>query len=162
MLEYHHLEVGMGEVKIGVHHDLLQAVLGSCVGIGFLWKKAGRYGLAHCVLPEAPGQICSLGARYVDQAVLSLLKLMRAKEEDYPDIEVVLAGGAHMLNSASPRFQIGMLNGVAAKKYLAQCGLNVSYCDLGGKRGRRILIDCALQSFSVTELSRKRSEYGSA
>ncbi len=157
VIEYHHLDVGMGEVKIGAHYDLLQAVLGSCVGIGFIWKKAGRCGLAHCLLPEAPGQICSLGARYVNQAVPSLLKLMRATEEDYPDIEVILAGGAQMLHNGSPRFQVGMLNAVAAKKYLGECGLQLSYCELGGRCGRRILIDCAQQSFSVSEIAQRRN-----
>ncbi|GGC84810.1 chemotaxis protein CheD [Undibacterium terreum] len=157
MIAYHHLEVGMGEVKVGAHHDLLQAVLGSCVGIGFIWKKAGRCGLAHCLLPEAPTPVANLGARYVNQAVPSLLKLMRAKEEDYPDIEVILTGGAQMLKNPSPLFQVGQLNCAAAKKYLTQTGLQVAYCDLGGKCGRKILIDCADQSYSITEILPQRN-----
>ena len=87
-------QVGMGQLRVGAHDDQLQALLGSCIGIGFIWKKGDRCGLAHCLLPEAPGPDASMGARYVSQAVPALLRLMGARVADYPDIDVVLAGGA--------------------------------------------------------------------
>lgn len=145
-------QVGMGQLKIGSHSESLQAVLGSCVGIGFIWKKGGRCGLAHCLLPEAPQQDACIGARYVSQAVPSLLRLMGVREEDYPDVEVILAGGASMFGSASTRLQIGQQNVAAAQKYLQQCGLNVRHTDLGGKCGRQMQIDCSDQTFSITDL----------
>lgn len=146
----HH--VGMGQLKIGARSEQLQAVLGSCVGIAFIWKKGGRCGLAHCLLPEAPGETPAVGARYVSQAVPSLLRLMGVREADYPDVEVILAGGASMFGSRSSRLQIGQQNVAAAQKYLQQCGLNVIYCELGGKTGRQLNIDCADQSFSITNI----------
>lgn len=146
----HH--VGMGQLKIGARSERLQAVLGSCVGIAFIWKKGGRCGLAHCLLPEAPGEAPAVGARYVSQAVPSLLRLMGVREADYPDVEVILAGGASMFGSRSSRLQIGQQNVAAAQKYLQQCGLNVRYCELGGKTGRQLNIDCADQSFSITNI----------
>ena len=39
--------VHIGEVKTGSGDVELQTILGSCIGIGFLWKKRGVYGLAH-------------------------------------------------------------------------------------------------------------------
>jgi len=148
----HCLQVPMGKLKVGVRTDQLQALLGSCVGIAFLWKKRGCCGLAHCLLPEAPDQDDEIGARYVSQAVPSLLRLMGATEADYPDIEVVVAGGAHMFQRHSSRLQVGRQNAAAAHKYLRQCGLNVSYCRLGGKCGRTLTIDCATQSYAVTDI----------
>ncbi|WP_296000114.1 chemotaxis protein CheD [Rugamonas sp.] len=145
-------QVGMGQLKIGCHSERLQAVLGSCVGIGFIWKKGGRCGLAHCLLPEAPQEDACLGARYVSQAVPSLLRLMGVRVEDYPDVEVILAGGASMFGGESSRLRIGQQNVAAAQKYLQQCGLNVRYTDLGGKRGRQMQIDCTDQTFSITDL----------
>src|SRR5579872_1204538 len=103
-MEHRRQQVGMGEIKIGTGSDILHAILGSCVGIGFIWKNGNRCGLAHCLLPEAPMQICSIGARYVSQAVPSLLLMMGIKEHDYPDIEVILAGGARMLKVGSRGF----------------------------------------------------------
>lgn len=145
-------QVAMGKLKIGVRTDQLQALLGSCVGIAFLWKKRGCCGLAHCLLPEAPQQQDEIGARYVSQAVPSLLRLMGATEADYPDIEVVVAGGAHMFHSQSSRLQVGRQNADAAHKHLRQRGLNVSYCRLGGKCGRTLTVDCATQSYAVNDI----------
>ena len=62
--------VHIGEVKTGSGDVELQTILGSCIGIGFLWKKRGVYGLAHCLLSKSPDQDFEIGARYVDQACL--------------------------------------------------------------------------------------------
>ncbi|NRR30265.1 chemotaxis protein CheD [Oxalobacteraceae bacterium] len=152
LVALHCQEVGMGQLKVGCRTEQLHAVLGSCVGIGLLWKKTGRGGLAHCLLPEAPGPSLELSARYVSQAVPGLLRLMGAHREDYPDIEAIVAGGASMFKGRSQLLQVGQQNVLAAQKYLAQCGLHVCYCALGGRHGRQMLIDCAEQSFSVSDL----------
>ena len=105
-------QVGMGQLKIGARSEQLQAVLGSCVGIAFIWRKGGCCGLAHCLLPEAPhaarvpAPIGPPDARYVSDAVPSLLRMMGAHEADYPDIEVILAGGANMLHGRSSRLRV--------------------------------------------------------
>ena len=150
-------QVRMGQLKIGVRTDQLEAVLGSCVGIALIWKKAGRCGLAHCLLPEAPVEEASTlkamtSARYVSLAVPALLRLMGAHEADYPDIEAVLAGGANMLDARSQRLQVGQQNAAAARKYLQQCGLTVSYCSLGGKHGRTMHVDCAAHCVTVRDI----------
>ncbi|OBV38785.1 chemotaxis protein CheD [Janthinobacterium psychrotolerans] len=146
-------QVGMGQLSVGAHDDQLQALLGSCIGIGLLWKKGGRCGLAHCLLPEAPTLDGSLGARYVNQAVPSLLRLMGVRLADYADIDVVLAGGASMFGGRNTRLQVGRQNVEAAQKYLERCGLHVGFCALGGCHGRQLLIDCADQSYAVTEVA---------
>jgi chemotaxis protein CheD len=146
------LQVAMGQLKAGGRTDQLQALLGSCVGIGLIWKKRGRCALAHCLLPECPEAADEFGARYVNQAVPSLLRLLGVGEADYADIEVVLAGGATMLNSCSSRLQIGQQNADAARKHLRKRGLNVSYCRIGGKCGRTLTIDCATGAYTVQEI----------
>lgn len=148
----HCVQVGMGQLKIGARTDQLQALLGSCVGIAFIWKKGGRCALAHCLLPDAPQAQDELSARYVSQAVPALLRLIGATEADYPDIQVVLAGGATMLNARSSRLQIGQQNVDAARRHLRKCGLNVQYCRIGGKCGRTLTVDCATNSFIVNEI----------
>ena len=163
----HH--VGMGQLSVGTHGEQLQALLGSCIGIGFIWKNGPCCGLAHCLLPEAPGADNALGARYVSQAVPSLLRLMGVRQADYADIDVVLAGGASMFGPRNGRLQIGRQNAEAAQKYLNQCGLHVSFCALGGRHGRQLLIDCASRSYAVTDvvaqpelIPRKEGAYGYA
>ncbi len=166
-LPLHH--VGMGQLSVGTHGEQLQALLGSCIGIGFIWKNGPCCGLAHCLLPEAPGTDNALGARYVSQAVPSLLRLMGVRQADYADIDVVLAGGASMFGPRNGRLQIGRQNAEAAQKYLDQCGLHVSFCALGGRHGRQLLIDCASRSYAVTDvvtqselIPRKEGAYGYA
>ena len=166
-LPLHH--VGMGQLSVGTHGEQLQALLGSCIGIGFIWKNGPCCGLAHCLLPEAPGADSVLGARYVSQAVPSLLRLMGVRQADYADIDVVLAGGASMFGPRNGRLQIGRQNAEAAQKYLDQCGLHVSFCALGGRHGRQLLIDCARHSYAVTDvvaqpelIPRKEGAYGYA
>ena len=163
----HH--VGMGQLSVGTPGQQLQALLGSCIGIGFIWKNGPCCGLAHCLLPEAPGADNALGARYVSQAVPSLLRLMGVRQADYADIDVVLAGGASMFGPRNGRLQIGRQNAEAAQKYLDQCGLHVSFCALGGRHGRQLLIDCASRSYAVTDvvtqpelIPRKEGAYGYA
>jgi len=166
-LPLHH--VGMGQLSVGTHGEQLQALLGSCIGIGFIWKNGPCCGLAHCLLPEAPGADSSQGARYVSQAVPSLLRLMGVRQADYADIDVVLAGGASMFGPRNGRLQVGRQNAEAAQKYLDQCGLHVSFCALGGRHGRQLLIDCARHSYAVTDvvaqpewIPRKEGAYGYA
>jgi chemotaxis protein CheD len=153
------LQVTMGKLKIGTRTGQLQALLGSCVGIGFIWKKRGRCGLAHCLLPEAPQpQDDELGARYVSQAVPSLLAMMGATEADYADIEVIVAGGANMLGNCACRLRIGQQNAEAAHKYLSQRGLTVRYSRVGGECGRTMTIDCATHSYAVCEIGKPSPE----
>ncbi|MEJ0004348.1 MAG: chemotaxis protein CheD [Pararobbsia sp.] len=45
--------VRIGEAK-AASHGVLKATLGSCVGIGLLWRARQRCALAHCLLPESP------------------------------------------------------------------------------------------------------------
>lgn len=144
--------VGIGELKIGGHTEQLKALLGSCVGIAFIWQKRGRCGLAHCLLPEAAVPQLEPGARYVSHAVPSLLRLMGATSADLADIVVVVAGGGMMLDACSSRFQIGLHNAEAAQKYLRLHGLNVADCQVGGKGGRTLTVDCATCSYQIDQL----------
>ena len=148
------MHVNIGELKIGSRCDQLQALLGSCVGIGFIWRKRGRCGLAHCLLPESPTPLADLSARYVSHAVPSLLRLIGATEADYADIEVIVAGGSTMLDACSARLQIGQQNIDAAQKYLRQAGLNVQYCRVSGKTGRKLSIDCATFTYQVSDIQK--------
>lgn len=152
-------QVGIGEVKVGVPHERLKATLGSCVGIALLWKKGGRCGLAHCLLPAAPGPFARLGGRYVDQAVPSLLAMMGIKPADYPDVEVVVAGGARMFSIRTTSANVGKTNTDAAQRCLQQAGLCVTHLEIGGRRGHQIVIDCSDYTYAVTQIARQPEEF---
>lgn len=136
--------VKIAEVKVGTTGDVLKACLGSCVGIAFVWKEKKLYGLAHCFLPEGDDNLHEISARYVNQGIVSLMKMMKIKKEDVPNIEVHIAGGGNMMNQLikSKRGQIGKHNSDATAKWLAHYGFKVKKSDLGLDRGVKIYVDC--------------------
>ena len=150
------VHVRMGELALGTAPDLLKATLGSCVGIAFVWRSRNLFALAHCLLPHAPGPGMPPGARYVDQAVQSLLLRLQAGPADYAQIEAHLAGGASMREGGTAGQRtpvVGALNVEAALQLLQARGIAVHSQDTGGTCARQIRVDCAEASVSVARVS---------
>lgn len=152
--------VNMGQLLTGRGNHRLVAVLGSCVGLAFLWPNGQRCALAHCVLPNAPLDESGMGARYVTQAVPSLLTAMGVTTADRQDVEVVLAGGASMFGPGSALLQVGRQNIVAALSTLQQFGLHVACSDLGGFTGRQLIVDCGMYTCFVKPIIPPAPEAG--
>ncbi|WP_353192790.1 chemotaxis protein CheD [Pandoraea pnomenusa] len=147
----HDIQVLMGEVRIGRGEDVLRATLGSCVGIGLMWRARGLYALAHCLLPEAPNPTLAIGAKYVTQAVPSLLALMKAENARRGEIEAVIAGGGNMMPHQPPARHglIGVANAKMAQALIAETGIPIVHVEVGGEVGRQLTIDCAHHAFAV-------------
>jgi len=143
----HH--VFAGQLQVGAGSEVLTALLGSCVGIGMIWRNGRRCGLAHCLLPETGAVQADAGARYVSEAVPGLLRALGVRRDQYDEVEVVVAGGASMLAALRGTEPIGRRNVTAAREHLTRRGLRVSFQDVGGHQGRRISIDCDSQRYSV-------------
>ncbi len=150
------IHVKIGEVKVGHHGDILKATLGSCVGIAFIWRRKGIFGLAHCLLPDAHETNFIISAKYVSQAVPSLMVLLKIKTDDIKDIEVFYAGGGNMMSQLSRRNvdHVGLLNIAAAKKYLTEQGFKFKELDVGGEVGRQIIVDCTSGDVTVNRFEK--------
>lgn len=152
------VHVRIGQLAAGSGSTVLKATLGSCVGIALLWRERSIYALAHCLLPQAaasaPTPTSTPGARYVDQAIDSLLGLLGAGPGDHAHIDAHLAGGASLqrgrTEGRSPT--VGQLNSEAALRGLAAAGIGVRSTDLGGIHARQILLDCAAGAVSVVRI----------
>lgn len=144
--------VWTGQLDTGRGATVLTALLGSCVGIGVLWRRRGVVGLAHCLLPEGAPDDAGHGGRYVSNAVPGLLAAMGVRREHYGEVEVVIAGGARMLRLAGDGGAIGRRNVLAAHAHLAARGLALAFEDVGGAHGRRLTLDCAAQRFMVEQV----------
>jgi chemotaxis protein CheD len=142
-------------MQIGQGEQVLTALLGSCVGIGMIWRKQGRCGLAHCFLPDGV-EADEGSARYVSAAVPGLLAMMGVRREQYDEVDVVIAGGARMLNLRPVGGAVGTRNIEAARSQLSLRGLQVRFQDVGGSQGRRMSIDCDQQTFSVVRIAREQ------
>ena len=151
--------VHIGEVKVGRGEDVLHALLGSCVGIALLCPSKKVYGLAHCLLPESPKITVNIGARYVDQAIKSLLLLMGIKKAQYSEVQAVLAGGGNMTKpqSANEEDLIGSINVNKAIECLKTAGIPIICQDIRGITGRKISLHCGSEKYEIKRISRQGS-----
>ncbi len=148
------LHAQIGQVKIGREGQTLHALLGSCVGIGFLFPERGVYGLAHCLLSKSPEVPKNLGARHVDQAIYSLFELMELAAHDARKVQVIVAGGGNMTmpDATAPSRLVGSINAEFAKKKLREQRLNIVHDDLGGNNARKVVIDCTTGTFNIKHI----------
>lgn len=168
------VQVRMCEIAVssGDEAKILRATLGSCVGIGLLWRSRATYGLAHCLLPEPVGparsagaavQQAGNGAKYVVEALPKLLAMMHANDAAEGEIEAVLAGGANMMHHRTTLHEpIGDLNVRIAKQLLANANVKVVHVDVGGECGRQLTIDCEQHHYAVRHFSRSAEPQATA
>jgi chemotaxis protein CheD len=157
------IQVRMCELAVGSADDsrILRATLGSCVGIGLMWRERSIYGLAHCLLPgppidapPAPGRPVA-SAKYVIDALPALLAMMKAEHAPEGEIEAVLVGGANMMQHRTPIHEpIGEQNARMAQQILAVAGLRVVHMDVGGECGRQLTIDCEQHHYAIRRFTR--------
>jgi chemotaxis protein CheD len=147
------LNAHIGEIKIAKRGETLKCILGSCVGIGILWRQQKICGLSHCFLPSSPEKILQIGGRYVDQAIPSLLTLMRIHPEHYKELEVVVVGGGNMTqpNVKTSAGLVGTANFDMAIAEFAKLGMTPKIQDRAEVEGRKLIIDS--ESFAVQILS---------
>lgn len=139
------VQVRMCEIAVSTREDarILRATLGSCVGIGLLWRARGTCGLAHCLLPQPGARVRALqderqgqDAKYVVDALPALISAMGAQAAPDGEIEAVLAGGANMMHHRTTIHEpIGELNVRMAQQLLAHARVRVIHTDVGAKSG---------------------------
>lgn len=148
----------IGEVQVGRAGagQSLTAILGSCVGIGFLHKSKGIYGLAHCLLSNSGKVSKEAPGRNVDAALVSLTEQMGLDAEDRRKIRVILTGGANMTRpeGTSPAKLVGSSNASYASKAVKKAGFRILHTELGGTLGRQVTINCEDGSFEITNIPR--------
>lgn len=156
MSEIEHIPVQIGEVKVGREGQSLNAILGSCIGVGFLHPNEGVFGLAHVLLAKSSEEDCKGEGRNVDDAVESLLRKMAVKDDQRRRLQVFIAGGANMTQPADtdPRRLVGTVNANYARKALKKARLRLVHDDTGGMCGRRVTLDCSAGEFSVAQIPR--------
>lgn len=137
---------------------ILKSLLGSCVGIAFYWPERKVSGLAHCLLPEPEKSSISfqISAKYVSQAIPSLMALLKIKPEHIKEIQVTVAGGGRMMETELHKnnMHIGQSNVQMAKNCLEKLGFKSIQYDVGGDHGRQICLDCSNGSVVIHKLSK--------
>lgn len=141
--------VWAGAVAVGSGNTVLTALLGSCVGVGIIWRRKKRIALAHCLLAEAPPGDSGIDVRYVSNAIPALLRGLGAREQDYRELEVVAAGGASLFDRTQFPLKVGERNIAALERMVADLGLRVVHHYLGGSHGTRITLNCGTLGYET-------------
>jgi chemotaxis protein CheD len=156
--------VRIGEAK-RASSGVLKATLGSCVGIGLLWRSRRRCVLAHCLLPDAPtsgGPLSAFGedawshsnARYVEHALPVLFRLLEIERGAHAELEAVLVGGASLAKlGRGAAGLIGQHNIEAARARLAAAGIRIVLERTGGVRGWQVMLDAGQLVCSAREIA---------
>jgi chemotaxis protein CheD len=125
--------------------------LGSCIGLALIDRLSGVAGMAHIVLPEAPGGPDSdpEPGKFADLAVPELISQMRQAGAVVRRLDAVLAGGAQMFQMGE--IDIGARNAAAVEAGLARSGVTVRAVDTGGNRGRTMRVTVGEFTVKVKE-----------
>jgi chemotaxis protein CheD len=149
------LDVQIGQVKIARRGETLKAILGSCVGIAFIWEARNKCGLAHCLLPQQPKITYEIGARYVDQAVRSLMAMLKITASDTKNVKAVVVGGGNMTGGNRNESKlVGANNFRTAIAEVENRGFDLIHSDGGGNLGRKIIVYGEEFSFNVESIPR--------
>lgn len=152
------IHVQIGEVKIAQSGQILTAILGSCIGLGLLYPARDVYGLAHCLLSGSGDTSDKIGGRHVDQALRSLVSLMKIGPDDYRQMKAIVVGGANLTQSpeTDPTRLVGSHNSRSAYRAVRGLGLRNIFEDTGGVLGRQVDIDCTTGEYVVKQIPRLR------
>ncbi|MEW6775586.1 MAG: chemotaxis protein CheD [Bdellovibrionota bacterium] len=144
-----HLAAGEGPMQI-------TTILGSCVSI-CLFEPARRIGgLNHFLFSGRPSRHEPTPHRWGEPASEALLERLAALGVSEKSLRAKVFGGAQMgPQPASPHLRIGERNVEWALSWLLSKGILVVGQSVGGRLGRKIIMDCGTGEVWVKELSRE-------
>lgn len=153
----------MGEIAVSKDKEnILETFVGSCVALCLYDIHAKVAGMAHVMLPSSgkgkmpskPGYF----AKYADQAVETLLKMMLKNDVEKRRIKAKIVGGANMFSheGGTSLFNIGERNVQALRKLLKEHGIPIVAEDVGMNYGRKVKFSVELGDVVVS--SRKEGK----
>lgn len=139
------IKVGIADYNIvRAPNKIMTIGLGSCVGISIYDTKQKVVGLAHIMLSDSTKfKKVDNEAKFADLAVPKLVKEMLAIGCLRVNLKAKIAGGASMFNFADIKMvsDIGKRNSIAVKEALKQERIEIVAEDIGGSKGRTMIVD---------------------
>ena len=145
--------VGVGDMAVSnVEHVTLSTfALGSCVGVVVYDPVARAGGLLHLMLPDStlsPDRALKKPAMFADTGIPMLFNAMRGIRAERQRVNILLAGGACVLNGPD-QFRIGERNIATTRKLLTLYGLRACAEELGGSVNRTVHLNVATGQVSL-------------
>lgn len=140
------------EVKVGIADlnlvsspgKIMTIGLGSCVGIALYDKRNKLAGLSHIMLPDSTQfKNVTNPMKFADLAIPLLIKKMEYKGAQKRNLIAKIAGGASMFSFSDKSMigDIGKRNIEAVKKSLEEEKIPIISEDVGGNKGRTMILD---------------------
>lgn len=150
----------MGQLDTGQAPDIIKTTLGSCVAVILYDPQSKIFGLAHVMLPKSHGDQEADPGKHVDTAIPLLLQKMNVPLGQTFRLKAKLTGGANMFPkvSGNPMMQIGKQNIQAAQEALRKLNIQVVSEDLGGTKGRQVIIDTKEEKILVNDIGSQPRE----
>lgn len=150
------INVGIGDFKIGRQGQVLETILGCCVGICLYEKKRKIGGLLHTMLPTAPRGKNIDPVRYFNTGLIEILRVMKTEFGiQETDLTARLFGGAKLILKSNQN--IGQENVDHARRFLKQKKIEIISQRVGGNRGYRIQFDISSGSVKCQLLGKNTS-----
>lgn len=139
------LRVGIADYKVTKGPGrLITLGLGSCVGVGIYDPSTHIAGLLHIMLPDSTKfNKVTNQAKFADLGIPLLLQEMYRAGARRHGLVAKLVGGAQMFTGADDKLtlNIGERNVEKTREILKQSGIKIIAEDVGGNRGRTMILD---------------------
>ncbi len=140
-----------GELHFSEKPSSVMTVLGSCLSVTMFHRKARVGAICHGLLPKCReralcGRPCAEQAKYVECAILMMVKLFDENKLKRSELEVKVFGGADMFSmrlGGRNSISVGRQNIEIARQTLEKAGLRVIAMDVGGAVGRKLFFNTA-------------------
>lgn len=152
-----------GEIVFTEEPHIVLTVLGSCLSVTLFHRRSGTAAICHGLLPHCRERTgctgeCASMAKYVDCAMLWMLKRFRAKGIQPKDLEVKVFGGADMFSTSARAVEHGVMsvgrqNIAIAQKVIESEGLVVLSMDVGGNQGRKLFFNTGTGEIMLKRLT---------
>jgi chemotaxis protein CheD len=132
--------IHVGEFYIGVRPTEVSTILGSCVSVCLYDKIEMIGGMNHYLVPLWNGNGLQT-PKYGNVAIHRLVEGMLNVGCSLKNIEAKIFGGGNVIDTVKNEdMMVGRKNIIIAKEILSEYKIPITAQDVGGTRGRRILL----------------------
>ena len=130
-----------GELFVTREPTMISTVLGSCVSVAMFSPRFKVGGMCHALLPENGAISGSDPQRFVDHAIVHMVREFAKLGIQRKDILVKLFGGSDVLPTANSAVTVGTQNVKKAREIIKREKLRLVAQDVRGEQGRKILFN---------------------
>lgn len=131
--------IHVGEIHIGARPTEISTILGSCISVCLYDSVHKMGGMNHYLVPLWNGNGLQ-SPKYGNISIPRLIDSMVNVGCNVKNMEAKIFGGANVIDVSSVDMMIGRKNILIAKELLREYGIPIVAQDVGGEKGRRIMM----------------------